>query len=77
MLPFPPCSLLRSLLSIHRGDPRELAWLPGVGGEGVEGKVAVMALLEGEGKPTGPECSLLLFSFLYQSQLHVFCIFKR
>lgn len=37
-----------------------------------------MALLGGgvRGNPMGPEC-FLLFSFLYQSQLHVFCIFKR
>lgn len=40
-----------------------------------------MALLGGgvcvcvRGNSMGPEC-FLLFSFLYQSQLHVFCIFK-
>lgn len=74
--PLPSTSYCCSPFLCPSWKPWEITWLLGV--DGIEVGVAIM-VFGGEGKnPQGPECFLVvLFSFLYQSQLHVFYIFKR
>lgn len=69
--------LLFSLLSVFYGNPREITWLPRV--DGIQVEVAVKGGWGVRGKTHRDQnvSLLLLFSFLYQSQLHVFYIFKR